>query len=585
MGRRRKKAPSQAVPTTHDPRPTTGRIHVLDKAVAERIAAGEVVDRPASVVKELIENSLDAGASRINVEIEGGGIELIRVGDDGTGIHPDDVPLAVERFATSKVATAEDLLAIRTLGFRGEALPSIAAVSHLEIVTAAGTEPGRRLRMSGGASPAVESVGAPAGTTVTVRQLFFNTPARRKFLKSPSREFALITEVVNRVALANPAVAFRLAHEGKDILRYAAGTLEDRVAAVLGGETFAGMIAFQHASAAANLTGWVGRPELARAGRRQQYLYVNRRPVANRVMAGAVEQAYQQLLPAGRFPLVVLFADFPVDRLDINIHPRKMEVRFDDDHRVFGVVTRATRAALLDAQLVRSIDHAIVHYPMEGSIGRGLSLGGDGVGVREDLPAAVDETGPLPAMRLLGQVYGTYLLAQSADGLLVIDQHAAHERVLYERLLSQRAAGAATGQILVTPIPVELDAWQIPLLRAHREALELLGYTYEEFGERTLLLRMVPQIASRAPAAVLKDLLTELAETDQTQTTGTLVERLTIGTACHSAIRAGDVLTMEQMVALVQDLGKTDDPYTCFHGRPTLVSVPLTQLDRWFLRR
>ncbi|MGH2349223.1 MAG: DNA mismatch repair endonuclease MutL, partial [bacterium] len=383
------------------------RIRVLDKAVAERIAAGEVVDRPASVVKELIENSLDAGATRVSIEIEGGGIALIRVGDDGTGIHPDDLPLAVERFATSKVTTAEDLLAIRTLGFRGEALPSIAAVSHLEIVSAVGDGSGRRLRVSGGDTPAVDSVGARAGTTVTVRQLFYNTPARRKFLKSPSREFALITEVVNRAALANPAVAFRLAHEGKDVLRYAAGSLDDRVAAVLGGETFAGMVAFRHESAGVNLTGWVGRPELARAGRRQQYLYVNRRPVTNRVMASAVEQAYQQLLPGGRFPLFVLFADFPLDRLDVNIHPRKMEVRFDDDHRVFGVVARAIRGALLEAQLVRTIEHADVLHPTEATMGQGLSLEGDGVvGVREDLPAPVDGTGTLPPMRLLGQVYG-----------------------------------------------------------------------------------------------------------------------------------------------------------------------------------
>jgi DNA mismatch repair protein MutL len=578
---KRKRANRQASKPDHN----QARIRILDKAVAERIAAGEVVDRPASVVKELIENSLDAGATRISIEIEGGGIALIRVGDDGTGMHPEDLSLAVERFATSKVNTAEDLLAIRTLGFRGEALPSIAAVSHLEIVSTVGDGSGRRLRMSGGEAPALDSVGAPAGTTVTVRQLFFNTPARRKFLKSPSREFALITEVVNRAALANPAVAFRVVHEGNDVLRYPAGSLEDRVAAVLGGETFAGMIAFRHESAGANLTGWVGRPELARAGRRQQYLYVNSRPVANRIMASAVEHAYQQLLPQGRFPLFVLFAGFPLDRLDVNIHPRKLEVRFDDDHRVFGVVARAIRSALLDARLVRRVEQAAVQYPTEISIGQGLSLQADGVGVREAFPVPIDGTGPLPAMRLLGQVYGTYLLAQSADGLLVIDQHAAHERVLYERLLQQRVAGAATGQVLVTPIPVELDAWQLPLLRTYGEALEQLGFAFEEFGERTLLLRVVPQIAGRSPAAVLKDLLTELAETEHTKTTESLLERLTIGTACHSAIRAGDVLTMEQMVALVQDLAKTDDPYTCFHGRPTLVSVPLTQLDRWFLRR
>lgn len=565
------------------PTAVPGRIHVLDKAVAERIAAGEVVDRPASVVKELIENSLDAGATRIIVEIEGAGTSLIRVSDNGTGIHPADVPLAIQRFATSKVQTTEDLQAIRTLGFRGEALPSIAAVSHLEIISAVEDGAGHRLRMSGGNAPTLDSLGAPAGTSVTVRQLFFNTPARRKFLKSPSREFALIVDVVNRAALANPAVAFRLGHDGKDILTYAAGILADRVASVLGADTFAATIAFEHNSAGTAITGWMGRPEIARAGRRHQYLYVNQRPVNHRVIAGAVEQAYRQLLPDGRSPLFVVFVDLAPERVDVNIHPRKMEVRLDDDHRMFGVVARTIRTVLLEARLVRTIAQTDVEYPAAAA--GELGLDADGVGVREDAAVAVEETGPFPSMRLLGQVYGTYVLAQSAEGLIVIDQHAAHERILYERLLKQRTAGGTVGQLLVTPIPVELDPWQINLLQAHRDALEQLGFAFEEFGDRTLLLRAVPQVATRSPAVLLKDLLTELAESDQTQAAGTLLERLTIGTACHSAIRAGDALTMEQMAALIHDLSKAEDPYTCFHGRPTLVSVPLTQLDRWFLRR
>ncbi len=559
------------------------RIHVLEKAVAERIAAGEVVERPASVVKELIDNSLDAGATRVVVEIGAAGSSLIRVSDNGAGIHPDDLPLAVERFATSKVRTADDLLAIRTLGFRGEALPSIAAVSHFEIVSAVEDGAGHRLRLTGGKSPTRDALGAPVGTAVTIRQLFFNTPARRKFLKSAGREFALIVDAVNRIALANPTVAFRLVHDGKDVLTYAAGTTADRVAAVLGAAASAALIPFEHDSAGATITGWLGRPELARAGRRQQYLYVNRRPVNSRVVAGAVEQGYRQLLPDDRYPLFVIFLDVPPERVDINIHPRKMEVRFDDDQRVFGVVARTARSALLEARLIRAIDQAAVGYPVAAATA--LSLDADSVGVREDLPAAVDGTGPLPAMRLLGQVYGTYVLAQSPDGLIVIDQHAAHERVLYERLLKQRAAGGAVGQLLVTPIPVELDPWQITLLLSNRAAIEQLGFAFEEFGDRTLLLRAAPQIATRSPANLLKDLLTELAESDQTRAATTLLERLTIGTACHSAVRAGDTLSAEQMVALIRDLSKTDDPYTCFHGRPTLVSVPLAQLDRWFLRR
>jgi DNA mismatch repair protein MutL len=559
------------------------RIRVLDRTVAERIAAGEVVERPASVVKELLENSLDAGAARIEVEIETAGSALIRVSDNGSGIHPEDLALAVERFATSKVRTADDLQAIRTLGFRGEALPSIAAVSHFEIVSALQDGAGHRLKIAGGKPAARDSLGAPVGTTVTVRQLFFNTPARRKFLKSAGREFALIADTVNRAAMANPAVAFRLVHDGKDVLTYAAGTLADRIAAVVGADTFAALIPFEHHAAGATITGWLGRPEVARAGRRHQYLYVNQRPVNSRIIAGAVEQAYRQLLPDERFPLFVIFVELTPDRVDINIHPRKLDVRFDDDQRVFGVVARTARDALLQAHLIRAVDRSAVEYPSGTTTG--LALDADGVAVREDAGVAVDGTGPFPAMRLLGQVYRTYVLAQSAEGLIVIDQHAAHERILYERLLKQRAAGGTVGQILVTPIPVELDPWQIALLTSHRDEIEQLGFAFDEFGDRTLLLRAAPQIAARSPAVLLKDLLTELAETDQTQAATSLLERLTIGTACHSAIRAGDALTTEQMVALIHDLSTADDPYTCFHGRPTLVSVPLTQLDRWFLRR
>jgi DNA mismatch repair protein MutL len=566
----------------------TARIRVLEKSVAERIAAGEVVDRPASVVKELIENSLDAGATRITIDVEGAGSTLIRVSDNGAGIHPDDLPLAVERFATSKVRTADDLLAVNTLGFRGEALPSIAAVSHIEIASAVEDGVGRRLQTTGGQTPSLDRVGIPAGTTVSVRQLFFNTPARRKFLKSASREFALIADVVTRAALAHPAVAFRLVHEGKDVLRYAEGTLADRVAGVLGAEASGKTVALRHESPGVNLTGWVGRPELARAGRRQQYVYVNRRPVSNRVVTAAVEQAYRQLVPEGRFPLFILFVDLPHHRVDINIHPRKMEVRFDDDHRVFASVERVTREALLQAGLVRSIAAVPLLDTVPGAWPRveGFTLDTESVtAVREERAVPVDGTGPLPAMRLLGQISGTYLLAQSSDGLIIIDQHAAHERVLYERLLRLRAGGASAGQVLVAPLAVELDAWQVPLLEKHRVELEQVGFAVEEFGERTVLLRAVPQIASRSPAALLTDMLAELAEDGVTSGSTTLLERLTISTACHSAIRAGDPLTMDQMVALVQDLAKTEDPYTCFHGRPTLIQVPRSSIERWFLRR
>lgn len=562
------------------------RIRVLDQSVADRIAAGEVVERPASVVKELVENSLDAAATQIVVEVDGAGTELIRVSDNGTGIHPDDLPLAVQRFATSKIATAGDLDAIRSFGFRGEALPSIAAVSMMDLGSAVpGAEAGRRLRLEGGEVVGDDSAGMPAGTVATVRQLFFNTPARRKFLKSAAREFALIVDSVNRLALAHPQVSFRLIHEGAEVLRYPAGKEEDRVAAVLGDDAYGRTLAFAEDAGGMRVHGWLGRPELGRASRRQQYLFVNRRPVHSRTLISAVEQAYHQLLPVGKFPSFVIFLDVPPQRLDVNVHPRKLEVRFDDEHGVFGAVGRVVRTALRRAQLIRTVDAVPVEAGGAAATAQTLALGDMPAAFDAVQPAALPAAGRLPAMRLLGQLHSTYLLADSADGLIVVDQHAAHERVLYERLLQSRAHRAADGQLQVTPTPVSLPADVFGVLTAHQDVLAELGFILEPFGERTVLIRAVPQVAARtSPQQLLTDLVTQLADEGRASGAQTLLERLTILTACHTAVKAGDALTREQMAALLQDLAKTADPFTCFHGRPTLVTLPVAQVERWFLR-
>jgi DNA mismatch repair protein MutL len=564
-----------------------GRIKILEPTVADRIAAGEVVERPASVVKELVENSLDAAATEIVIEVEGAGTKVIRVADNGTGIHPDDLSLAARRFATSKILTAEDLEAIRSFGFRGEALPSIAAVSLMEIASAVpGAEAGRRLRLEGGAVVTDEPAGLAVGTVVTVRQLFFNTPARRKFLKSAAREFALIVETVHRLALAHPPVAFRLIHEGAEVARYPVGKGEDRVAAIWGEMAFDRALPFSDEGGEIRIRGWLGRPEMARANRRQQYLFVNHRPVSSRLLTGAVEQAYHQLLPVGKFPSFIAFVDVPPQRVDVNVHPRKLEVRFDDEHQVFAAAGRAVRTALRSAQLIRAIEGA-VPGPTAAVVGPGtlaleeMSAAGDAV-----TPMTLPAAGRLPAMRLLGQLHRSYLLADSAEGLIVIDQHAAHERVLYERLLQSSTRGAADSQLQVTPTPVALPADAYALLTAHQDALAHLGFDLEPFGDRTVLIRAVPHAVSQAsPQLLLSDLLAELAEGDRVSTAQAVLERLTITTACHSAIKAGDALTPEQMATLLRDLAQTEDPFTCFHGRPTLVIMPLPQVDRWFLRK
>lgn len=563
-----------------------GQIRVLEQAVAERIAAGEVVERPASVVKELIENSLDAGATQVVVEVAGAGIDLIRVGDNGSGMDADDLRLSVRRFATSKIAAADDLQQVRTFGFRGEALPSIAAVSHLEITSApAGAVEALRLRLTGGTAAREETAGAPAGTTVTVRRLFYNTPARRKFLKSPSREFALVVDTVNRLALAHPAVAFRLIHQGGEVVRYPAGRDDDRMAAVLGPDTYERTEALHEVVGDLVISGRLGRPELARATRRHQYCFVNRRTVQSRMLTGAIEHAYHQLLPVGRFPIFAVFIDLSPDRVDVNVHPRKVEVRFDDDHQVFGAVSRAVRAALRAVPLIRTADTPqIAVTPEAGLVPLPLSDATTFTGVAE--PTVVSSTGRLPAMRLLGQLHGTYLLAQSDGGMVVIDQHAAHERVLYERLLRKRTRGAGDSQVLIAPVTVTLEPGDAGLVEAHGQALADLGFHLEPFGDRTVLIRAVPGgLDVSSPERLLRDLLAELAGGDRLRSAQSHLERLTIATACHTAVRAGDRLNGEQMAMLLRDLAETDDPFTCFHGRPTMITIPLTDVDRWFLRK
>lgn len=561
-----------------------GNIRILDKSVAERIAAGEVVERPASAVKELVENSLDAGATQIVIAIEGAGSTLIRVGDNGSGMKAADLRLCVARFATSKIRTLDDLESARAFGFRGEALPSIAAVSHLEIVTAAlGSREGRRLRLVGGEQAKDEPVGAPPGTTVTVRRLFFNTPARRKFLKSPSREFALIVDAVNRLALVSPHVAFRMIHEGDDVLRYPAGRQDDRIAAVLGRTLFDRMTRIPDAAGDLLISGWLGKPELARAVRRHQYLFVNRRAIHSRVVGGAIDQGYQQLIPAGRFPVYVVFAELPGHRVDINVHPRKLEVRFDDDHQVFAAVSTAVRGALRTVPMVPTV--GAVAAPATPA-GPPVTLGDFTGFTPATEPVTVARTGRLPAMRLLGQLHGTYLMAQSDEGLVVIDQHAAHERILYERLLRSRERSAADGQLLVEPVPVTLSIDEAAVLRDHMEILEEIGFGLEPFGDRTVLIRNIPVMTrGRSAETLLRDLLAELVGGPRLAAAQTMLERLTIATACHTAIRAGDRLAPEQMAALLRDLAQSEDPFTCFHGRPTLVTIPLSSVERWFLRK
>ncbi|MDQ7828267.1 MAG: DNA mismatch repair endonuclease MutL [Armatimonadota bacterium] len=603
-----------------------GRIVRLPREVAERIAAGEVVERPASVVKELVENSLDAGARTVSVVVEGAGLRRIRVSDDGIGMTPGDAPLAVERFATSKILRAEDLEQVATYGFRGEALPSIAAVSRFDLVTRPPAQSAAtRVRVIGGGPAEVRVAAGAPGTTVTVEDLFFNTPARRKFLKSPGREFALIVDAVQRLALAAPRVAFRLSHDGREVLAYPPATPDERLAQVLGRSTAAQLVPVAGPWGTVAVAGWVTRPEAARPGRGLDYLFVNGRPIQSRLLWRAVVQGCAELLPHGHHPIAVLFLTVPPGALDVNIHPRKLEVRLADEHRAFAAVVHAVRGALLGPGGIREVgegggpghasealapassraaslapassDLATLAPASSGPAtllpGRASSLpdaigetGGAYAQGAAAVPAAqvtFDERGRLPPLRLLGQVHATYLLAEDARGVVLVDQHAAHERVLYERLLEGARRGRGATQLLAVPVTVDLSPREEGVLAEFLAAAPALGFDVEEFGRGTLLVRGVPAaLAGRPVEPLVRAALEALADPGGGDEA---LRRLAIATACHTAVRSGDVLTPEAATALLRDLAATEDPYTCFHGRPTMVRVALETVDRWFLRR
>jgi DNA mismatch repair protein MutL len=580
------------------------RIQVLPAAAAERIAAGEVVERPASVVKELIENSLDAGARRVTVEIEGAGSRLIRVTDDGEGIPADQLDVAFERFATSKIRSADDLRRVATYGFRGEALPSIAAVARVTVLTrAAGAAAAATITVAAGVRRASGSAAAPTGTTVTVEDLFYNTPARGRFLKSPAREAAVIAETVQALALAAPGVAFRLTDGGREVLWMPPEPFEDRARRVLG-RALQDRTLVVAAHGPTEIAGVVGTPQAAQARRTYQWFLVNGRPVRSPLVARALDQAYHTLIPEGLVPAAALHIRVPPASVDVNIHPRKAEVRFADERVVFNDVTREVRRVLRAAVLAHTVPaggagraaasgNAFGGAPREAGSSQAaepaaLYRARDGAEAA-DRPSPWDAGPPIAAwrsIRVLGQLALTYIVAEAEGDLVLVDQHAAHERVLYERLLARRRAGGVAAQGLVTPAAVELSPTEAALAAELGPAFATLGFAVEPFGRSTVRLRAVPAAAAgRDAVRLFRACLSDLGgERDEHAGRG-LEERLAIATACHTAVRAGDRLGETEMAALLDELARTEDPYSCFHGRPTMIRVRAADLERWFYRR
>ncbi|MBN1691436.1 MAG: DNA mismatch repair endonuclease MutL [Dehalococcoidia bacterium] len=541
-------------------------IKVLPPEVTSKIAAGEVIERPASVAKELIENSLDAGSSQITVEVGEGGVGFLRVADNGCGLSPTEAEIAIRRHATSKLSKLDDLEHISTLGFRGEALPSIAAVAEMDVLTRdEGSSAAACLHLEEGRVVSREKKSRPVGTTVTVRHLFRNFPARLKFLKSSATEAGHIASLVSQYALAFPEVKFEFIADGRISLRTPGdGDLRSAVAEVYGLDTAKKMLEVEGAAEMLYASGLASPPSVQRSTKSYLSFFVNRRYVRNSSLAKAVETAYEGLLMIGRHPVVVLNITLPPEEVDVNVHPTKLEVKFRNNQAVFRAVVKTLREAQEKAPVPR------------------VGAGEEDALAGQLWDSWTGTTGQLPPLRMVGQLSSSYILAEGEDGLYLIDQHAAHERILFERILSQRAANKPVIQGMLEPLALELTPAQEQVMQRSDKLLEEFGFTIEPFGQRSYLVRSVPAVLNGSNLLeTLKELLDELgSEQDASKRDIKAAQSL----ACHSAVLAGQALDADEMSNLIRQLQQTSSPRTCPHGRPTMIHLSSTQLKKEFGR-
>jgi DNA mismatch repair protein MutL len=588
-------------------------IRVLPDELVDQIAAGEVIERPASVVKELVENSLDAGARRIEIDVERGGVGLIRVRDDGHGIDARELPLALARHATSKITSLADLEGVTTLGFRGEALPSIGSVARLRIVSqAAGAAQAAEITADGGALSPVRPAAHPAGSTIEVRELFFNVPARRKFVKSDATELGHIARLVERLVLSRFDVSFRLRHAGRVLIDApaieAAAAEPARLAQVLGPEFAAGALTIRHGAGPVLLSGWAGLPTHSRAQPDQQFWFVNGRPVRDRLLMNAVRLAYRDVLYHGRHAAYVLYLTLDPKLVDVNAHPGKLEVRFRESRQIHDFVFRAAERVLAETRPGAVAVAAAGRAPaapaaalMPGA-GNGLAAAPgvfDGspdfaAGARnpwaivaaltqDAAPPASD--GQQPLGTALGQLHGVYILAQSDSGLVLVDMHAAHERVLYERLKSERAGGGPPSQHLLEPLVLTLKEHELAALLEQRQQWNQAGFDIDALSATRLALRRVPAFLHTAEIPrIVQALVQDLTHDGGTHHLESAADRFLGTLACRSAIHANRRLTLPEMNALLRQMEETERANQCNHGRPTWTRLTLRQLDQLFLR-
>ena len=626
-------------------------IHILDSHSANQIAAGEVVERPASVVKELVENALDAGAKHIDITIEGNGVPLIRVRDDGCGIAISDLPLAVIRHATSKISRIDDLDHLQTLGFRGEALPSIASVSHLEISSRPADEvAGLQLKLIGGEQGEFSEVGCPVGTSVTVRNLFFNTPARLKFLKSIPTEFGLISDTIGRIALAHPDVSFSLTHPQQVVLQTSGrGDLRETIGAILGHAIARQLIPINAQQGDWQLEGFISPPDLVRSSKQTQTFIINGRIIRSLFLSRALEEGYHTLIPTKLHPVVVLHLHVPPSEYDVNVHPTKMDVRFKSEQALSPFISQAvyqtqinskplpsfqkqlpstheTKTAFSLKNSPRSVVSVVLGNPKGGGQSRETvaplsfeqprfslpapeqprvlespigNIPGQKDSVKSSAqvehltqnspPSGVDTiTEPediLAHIWPLAQLFNTYILATDGEILLMIDQHAAHERINYERLLAEFRQVEHSSQALLIPLPIEFTLQEEQVVLENLWNLTEMGFILEQFGARTYLLRGVPvQTGTVQADRLLRQFIEEVLQKNSTPTIEKLLEEWIYLLACKESIKAQDSLSLLEMEQLIALLSQSQNPYTCPHGRPTMVKMTRPELEKRFYR-
>ena len=587
-------------------------IKPLPETLISQIAAGEVVERPASVLKELLENSVDAGSSDIAVSLSQGGVREIRVTDDGEGMEPDDLPLALARHATSKIASLQDLESVRSLGFRGEALASIASVARLSIATRRrDARHGSSIRTEGGRVDPVEPSSASPGTVVAVNDLYYNTPARRKFLRSEATEFAHSEDAFKRIALAHPAIAFSLKHNNRVVLHLAASDPVRRVEAVLGAAFMESARAIDDASAGMRLAGFAGSPRDARSGRDAQFLFVNGRFVRDKVVSHAVREAYQDVLHGERHPAYVLFLEIDPAAVDVNVHPAKIEIRFRDSRAVhqfvFHALSKANARTAAGTPAAMAVPMAAADHeagvlapsssrPWQPQLGVQqptasyfAMLDGARSGAlprpREADPYQASQVSGLPLGQAIAQLHGVYILAQNDAGLVLVDMHAAHERIVYERLKNALDRRQLAMQKLLIPATLAVDRLDVATVEENAEVLAQLGFDMAPLSPTTLAVRAVPSLLSSGDVGELaRTVLKDLREFGASRVLTERRDELLASMACHGAVRAHRSLTMPEMNALLREMEETERAGQCNHGRPTWYQMSLADLDKLFMR-